>query len=65
MLGWAGLAGFPAMDFFGVVVFLTAYHLLSGVVSLHVRTKASASVRKLLEMQPPTARIVRDGCPFY
>ena len=53
------------MDFFGVVVFLTAYHLLSGVVSLHVRTKASASVRKLLEMQPPTARIVRDGCPFY
>lgn len=60
-LGWAGLAGFPAMDFFGVVVFLTAYHLLSGVVSLHVRTKASASVRKLLEMQPPTARIVRDG----
>ncbi len=44
-LGWAGLPGFPAMDFFGVVVFLTAYHLLSGVVSLHVRTKASASVR--------------------
>jgi len=61
LLGWAGLAGFPAMDFFGVVVFLTAYHLLSGVVSLHVRTKASASVRKLLEMQPPTARVVRDG----
>ena len=60
-LGWAGLAGFPAMDFFGVVVFLTAYHLLSGVVSLYVRTKASASVRRLLEMQPPTARVVRDG----
>ncbi len=60
-LGWTGLPGFPAMDFFGVVVFLTAYHLLSGVVSLYVRTKASASVRKLLEMQPPTARVVRDG----
>jgi len=60
-LGWAGLAGFPAMDFFGVVVFLTAYHLLSGVVSLYVRTKASASVRRLLEMQPPTSRVVRDG----
>ncbi len=60
-LGWTGLPGFPAMDFFGVVVFLTAYHLLSGVVSLHVRTKASASVRKLLEMQPPAARVVRDG----
>lgn len=60
-LGWAGLPAFPAVDFFGVVVFLTAYHLLSGVVSLHVRTKASASVRKLLEMQPPTARVVRNG----
>ncbi len=60
-LDWNGLIGFPAVDFFGVVVFLTAYHLLSGVVSLHVRTKASASVRKLLDMQPPTARVVRDG----
>lgn len=60
-LGWIGLPAFPAVDFFGVVVFLTAYHLLSGVVSLHVRTKASASVRKLLEMQPPTARVVRNG----
>ncbi len=60
-LGWTGLPAFPAVDFFGVVVFLTAYHLLSGVVSLHVRTKASASVRKLLEMQPPTARVVRNG----
>ncbi len=61
VLGWNGLAGFPAVDFFAVVVFLTAYHLLSGVVSLHVRTKASESVRRLLEMQPPTARVVRDG----
>ena len=61
LLGWSGLAGFPAVDFFGVVVFLTAYHLLSGVVSLYVRTKASGSVRKLLDMQPPTARVVRNG----
>jgi Cu+-exporting ATPase len=60
-LGWYGLVGFPAVDFFGVVVFLTAYHLLSGYVSLLVRTKASESVRRLLEMQPPTARVVRDG----
>ena len=60
-LGWGGLAGFPAVDFFGIVVFLTAYHLLSGVVSLHVRAKASESVRKLLDMQPATARVVRHG----
>ncbi len=60
-LDWYGFVGFPPVDFFGVVVFLTAYHLLSGFVSLKVRTKASQSVRKLLDMQPPTARVVRDG----
>ncbi|MBI4410795.1 MAG: heavy metal translocating P-type ATPase [Gemmatimonadetes bacterium] len=60
-IGWDGLAGFPAFDFFGVVMFLTTYHLLSGYVSLYVRTRASQSVRKLLELQPPTARIVQDG----
>lgn len=60
-LGWNGFANFPAVDFFGVVVFLVAYHLLSGVVSLYVRTKASQSVSKLLDMQPATARVVRDG----
>ena len=60
-LDWYGFVGFPAVDFFGVVVFLTTYHLLSGFISLIVRTKASQSVRKLLDLQPPTARVVRDG----
>ena len=59
--GWWGLEGFPPVDFFGVVMFLTTYHLLSGYVSLWVRARASQSVRKLLELQPPTARVVRDG----
>ncbi|GGX86494.1 haloacid dehalogenase [Litchfieldella qijiaojingensis] len=61
LLGWYGFVGFPPVDFFGVVVFLTTYHLLSGYVALVVRTKASESVRRLLEMQPPTARVVRNG----
>ncbi|MBA91278.1 MAG: heavy metal translocating P-type ATPase [Phyllobacteriaceae bacterium] len=60
-LSWYGFVGFPAVDFFGVVVFLTAYHLLSGWVSLLVRTKASESVRQLLSMQPATANVIRDG----
>jgi len=60
-LDWYGFVGFPPVDFFGVVVFLTTYHLLSGYISMLVRTKASESVRKLLDMQPPTARVIRDG----
>lgn len=67
---FAGLAGgflgyvyseFPAPDFLGVTVFVTTYHILSGWVSLLVRTRASQAVRKLLALVPATARVVRDG----
>lgn len=67
---FAGLGGgflgylnpsFPLADFFAVTVFITAYHLLSGYVSLLVRTHASQAVRKLLSLVPPTARVVRGG----
>jgi heavy metal translocating P-type ATPase len=52
---------FPVHDFFAVAVFITTYHLLSGYVSLLVRTRSSQAVRKLLALVPPTARVVRDG----
>ncbi|MFQ5539376.1 MAG: heavy metal translocating P-type ATPase, partial [Candidatus Binatia bacterium] len=52
---------FPSPDFFGVAVFVTAYHILSQYTSLHVRTRSSQAVRKLLSLQPATARIIRDG----
>lgn len=52
---------FPIVDFFAVSVFVSAYHILSAYVSLRVRTKTSQAVRKLLELQPPTARVIRDG----
>ena len=48
-------------DFFGVVVFINTYHILSAYVSLLVRTRASQAVRKLLDLVPPKARVVRDG----
>ena len=51
----------PAADFFGAAIFITAYHLLSGYVSLRVRTRSSQAIRKLMALQPATARIVRDG----
>ncbi|MEX2241201.1 MAG: cation-translocating P-type ATPase, partial [Burkholderiales bacterium] len=66
----AGLAGgflgyvdpaFPVPDFFGVAVFVTTYHLLSAYVSAFVSARASQSVRKLLALVPPTARVLRDG----
>lgn len=55
------IPSFPIMDFFAVAVFITTYHILSGYVSLRVRTKSSQAVRRLLELQPPTARVFRNG----
>ncbi len=54
-------SAFPIPDFLAVAVFITTYHLLSGYVSLRVRTRSSQAVRKLLALVPPTARVVRDG----
>ena len=61
--GFAGffVAGFPIADFFGVAVFVTAYHILSGYTSLLVRTRASQAVRRLLALQPAMARVIRNG----
>lgn len=50
---------FPAADFFAVATFVTTYHILSGYTSLLVRTRASQAVRKLLSLQPATARVIR------
>lgn len=67
---WGGLMGgtlgfitpgFPRADFYAVAVFITTYHLLSGHVSLLVRTRSSQAVRRLLALQPPVARVERDG----
>jgi heavy metal translocating P-type ATPase len=61
--GAIGLANpvFRSYEFFGVTVFVTAYHILGGYTSLLVRTRASQAVKKLLSLRPPTARVVRDG----
>ena len=61
-----GVVGFfvqrwPAADFLGAAVFITAYHIASGYVSLLVRTRSSRSIRRLMDLQPATARVVRDG----
>ncbi|MFQ5890460.1 MAG: heavy metal translocating P-type ATPase [Gemmatimonadota bacterium] len=59
LLGFADPA-FPA-DFFVAATFLMTYHILSGYVSASVRARSQESVRKLLELQPDTARVIRDG----
>lgn len=52
---------FPAGAFLSVTVFITTYHLLSGFASAAVHARSSNAVRALLDLQPDTARVIRDA----
>jgi P-type E1-E2 ATPase len=46
---------------FAASTLVTTYHILSHYASLVVRTRASQAVRRLMSLQPDTARVIRDG----
>lgn len=53
--------GYPTAPFFAVAVLVSTYHLFSEWLSLIVKTRSSQAVKRLLDLQPDTARMVRDG----
>lgn len=57
----AGGPEFPTAPFFCVAVMVCNYHIFSEWLSLIVKTRSSQAVRRLLELQPDTARVVRGG----
>jgi len=61
LLGLFVLDGFPVGDFFAAATLVTTYHILSHYSSLVVRTRSSQAVRRLMQLRPDTARVVRDG----
>ena len=52
-------AGYPTASFFAVAVMVATYHIFSEWLSLIVKTRSSQAVKKLLDLQPDTARVVR------
>jgi heavy metal translocating P-type ATPase len=60
LLGLA-LPSFPAFHFFSAAIFLMTYHLLSGYVATVVHARSQEAVRRLLELQPETARRISEG----
>ncbi|MDE2223810.1 MAG: cation-translocating P-type ATPase [Xanthomonadaceae bacterium] len=54
-------AGYPTGAFFAVSVMVLSYHIFSEWLSLIVKTRSSQAVKKLLDLQPDTARVLRDG----
>ncbi|HEV8439531.1 MAG TPA: cation-translocating P-type ATPase [Methylomirabilota bacterium] len=68
---FAGIAGgiigllrqspaYPTGKFFAVSVMVGTYHIFSEWLSLIVKTRSSQAVKRLLDLQPDTARVVRD-----
>ena len=69
---FAGLAGgaiglgfhpadYPTVPFFSVAVMVLAYHIFSEWLSLIVKTRSSQAVKKLLDLEPDVASVVKDG----
>jgi len=62
--GAIGLAmarpGYPTAPFFAVAVLVSTYHLFSEWLSLIVKTRSSQAVKRLLDLQPDMARVLRD-----
>ena len=54
-------AGYPTVPFFSVAVMVLAYHLFSEWLSLIVKTRSSQAVKKLLDLEPDLAHVVKDG----
>ncbi|MFB6232303.1 MAG: heavy metal translocating P-type ATPase [Salinibacter sp.] len=55
------LPGFPSAAFFAVSVMVLTYHIFSEWLALIVQTRSAQSVKKLLDLQPDTAWVLRDG----
>jgi P-type Cu+ transporter len=63
--GAIGLAfhppSYPTEAFFAVAVMVLTYHIFSEWLSLIVKTRSSQAVKKLLDLQPDVASVVKDG----
>ncbi len=62
LIGFAlNAPGYPTAPFFAVTVMVLTYHIFSEWLSLIVKTRSSQAVKRLLDLQPDTALVVRDG----
>ncbi len=63
--GAVGLAfhppSYPTTAFFSVAVMVLTYHIFSEWLSLIVKTRSSQGVKKLLDLEPDVAHVVKDG----
>ncbi|MGQ0714306.1 MAG: heavy metal translocating P-type ATPase [Gemmatimonadaceae bacterium] len=53
--------GYPTVAFFAVAVMVLTYHIFSEWLSLIVKTRSSQAVKKLLDLEPDVAHVIRSG----
>jgi Cu+-exporting ATPase len=53
--------GYPTAPFFAVSVMVGTYHIFSEWLSLIVKTRSSQAVKRLLDLQPEIAHVVRGA----
>lgn len=61
LTGPFSLSGFEVFNYAGVGAMIMAFHLTGRYVEAKARGRASQAIRKLLEMEARTARVVRNG----
>jgi len=54
-------SSYPTAPFFAVAVMVLTYHVFSEWLSLIVKTRSSQAIKKLLDLRPETAQVLRDG----
>jgi len=54
-------ANYPTTAFFSVAVMVLTYHVFSEWLSLIVKTRSSQAVKKLLDLEPDLAHVVKEG----
>jgi heavy metal translocating P-type ATPase len=60
-VGLISLFNPTAVNFFNAASLLTTFHLAAGWYGAKVRSDTTKALRKILTLQPPTARVMRDG----
>jgi len=55
------LAGFPVFNYAGVSAMIMAFHLTGRFVEAKARGRASQAIRKLLELEAKSARVIRNA----
>jgi len=61
MTGPLHLAGLGILNYAGVGAMIMAFHLTGRFVEAKARGRASQAIRKLMQLEPETARVLRDS----